>query len=76
MDDKPLHVGCATALRLFFGGLIAMPGLLLIGTSLGVFDIFPGVSDGPFLVHLTLILIGLPFTSFGVMIVLHPYRGN
>lgn len=76
MDDKPLPVGCATALRLFFGGLIAIPGWLLIGSGLAVVNIFPWASDGPFLGRLALILSGLPFASFGAMIVLHPFVGE
>ena len=76
MDDKPLPVGCATALRLFFGGLIAMPGWLLIGSGLGVVNIIPWASDGPFMLRLALILSGLPFASFGVMIALQPFLGE
>jgi hypothetical protein len=76
MDDKPLFVGCTTVLRLLFGGLITLAGLLLIGTAFGVFEIFPGVSDGPFLGRLALVLSGLPFASFGIMIVLNPYIGE
>jgi hypothetical protein len=76
MDDKPLPVGLATVLRLFFGGLIAIPGWLLIGSGLGVVHIFPWAANGPFLGRLALILSGLPFASFGAMIVLHPFIGE
>lgn len=33
MDDKPLPFGWVIALRVFFGGLLAVPGLLLIGSA-------------------------------------------
>lgn len=76
IDDKPLSVGCATVLRLFFGGLIAVPGLLLIGSGLGVVNIFPWASNGPLLGRIALMLSGLPFASFGVLIALQPYLGE
>jgi hypothetical protein len=69
MDDEPLSLGWVIALRLFIGGLFAMPGLLLIGTTLGVIDVIPWVpKDASWVQRLVLILVGLPFVSMGAMI--------
>lgn len=75
-DEKPLPAGIAALLRFIFGGLIAIPGLLLIGSGLGVVNIFPGALDGPLLGRIALMLSGLPFVSFGVMIALQPFLGE
>ena len=69
MEDEPLPLGWVIAVRLFFGGLFAMPGLLLIGTTLGVIDVIPWVPEDPSWVQRwVLILAGLPFVSMGAMI--------
>ena len=64
-NEKPLPIGLVIALRFFFGGLFAVPGLLLIGSSLGLMDIIPWASKIPIWGAL---LTGLPFVSMGAMI--------
>lgn len=65
MDDKPLPLGWVIALRLFFGGLFAAPGLLLIASSLGITDAISWAIRVPVWGAL---LVGLPFVAMGAMI--------
>ncbi|MEW6406384.1 MAG: hypothetical protein AB1649_31760 [Chloroflexota bacterium] len=67
MDDKPLPLGWVIALRLFFGGVPAVPGLLLIASSLGITDAIPWATRIPVW---GAILVGLPFVAMGAMIAL------
>lgn len=67
MDDKPLPLGWVIALRLFFGGLPAVPGLLLIASALGITDAIPWATRMPIWGAL---LVGLPFIAMGAMIAL------
>lgn len=65
MDDKPLPLGWVIALRLFVGGFFYVPGLLLIGSSLGITDAIPWATRMPVW---GAILVGLPFVSMGAVI--------
>ena len=65
VDEEPLPIGLAIALRSLVGGFFIVPALLLIGSSLGVMDVIPWASRIP--VWLSL-LIGLPFIAMGAMI--------
>jgi hypothetical protein len=65
MDSKPLPVGCSIGLPLLFGGLVAVPGLLLILTGFNIIDIYPELSDGP---RWVISVTGLPFFAWGVWI--------
>ena len=66
MNSEPLPKGCGVALPLLFGGLVALPGLLLILTGLGLLvDIYPELTGGP---RWVISVIGLPFFAFGVWI--------
>ena len=74
MDSDPLPKGCAVALPLLVGGLVAVPGLLLILTGLNIIvDIYPELTGGP---RWVISLIGLPFFSFGLWIASHAFQGQ
>ena len=65
MDDKPLPLGWTIAIRLFVGGLPAVPALLMIASSLGITDAIPWATRMPIWGAL---LVGLPFIAMGAMI--------
>jgi hypothetical protein len=73
MDDKPLPIGWAIGLPLFFGGLVAVPGLLLILTGLNIIDIYPEFKDGP---RWVFSILGLPFFAWGVWIASRAFEGK
>lgn len=73
MDDKPLPVGWAIGLPLFFGGLFAVPGLLLILTGFNIIDIYPELTNGP---RWVISILGLPFFSWGVWIASRAFEGK
>lgn len=73
IDDKPLPVFWAIGLPLFVGGLIAVPGLILILTGFNIIDIYPELKNGP---RWVISIFGLPFFSWGIWIASRAFEGE
>ena len=73
VNSKPLPGCWSIGLPLFFGGLVGLPGLLLILTGLNiVVDVYPELVNGP---RWVISVAGLPFFSWGVWIASHAFEG-
>ena len=74
VDSKPLPGCWSIGLPLFAGGLIGLPGLLLILTGLNIIvDVFPELVNGP---RWVISVTGLPFFSWGVWLASRAFEGE
>ena len=73
-NSKPLPGCWSIGLPMFVGGLIGLPGLLLILTGLNiVVDVFPELVNGP---RWVISVAGLPFFAWGVWIASGAFEGE